>query len=309
MRGLVFKKHLRKLIVITGPTASGKTALSVRLAKYFKTEIISADSRQVYKEMNIGTAKPSQAQLAEVPHHFINSFSISEEFNAGLFESSALTLLEKLFQKNNFQIMTGGSGLYLNAVLYGFDNLPSTDLLLRKQIKESYQIKGLSFLQEEIKRLDPDFAAKSDLNNPQRMMRALEACYLSGQPYSTLLSNDKKKRDFEFSIYVIEINRDEIYSRINIRVDEMVKQGLFDEAHSLYQYRNEKALQTVGYKEIFEGMDSGEPFSITVEKIKKNTRNYAKRQMTWFRSLKNSIFIPAANAFDFIIEKEIHKRE
>lgn len=298
---------MKRLIVIAGPTASGKTALSIRLAKHFRTEIVSADSRQFFREMKVGTAKPSDTQLQEVKHHFINSLSVEEEYNAGMYESDALSVIENYFSKNEFLLMTGGSGLYINAVLFGFDNLPPTDQLTRKKITERYAVEGITFLQKEIRRLDPEYASGADLNNPQRLMRALEACYISGKPYSSLISKSARQRQFDFTIYVLDVPREELYMRINNRVDEMVEGGLFEEARALYSNKNLRALQTVGYKEIFESIENGVDIDITINKIKQNTRNYAKRQMTWFRGLQEAIIVPAEKAFDYIIEMEAEK--
>ncbi len=299
---------VKRLIVIGGPTASGKTELAIRLAKHFQTEIISADSRQVFREMNIGTAKPDVDQLAEVPHHFVNIFSIAEEYNAGKFELDAINELTDLFKHKESVILAGGSGMYINAVLFGFDELPETDPVLRATIRKLFQQKGIIHLQQEILRLDPQFATIVDMNNPQRLMRAIEACYLSGQPYSSLLSQTKKERNFEFTIYVLDVPREQLYQRINERVDKMVASGLFEEVSSLYPFRENHALQTVGYKEIFEAMESGESKEITIERIKKNTRNYAKRQMTWFRRLDNAVFVPVEKSYEFILMNEFNQQ-
>lgn len=291
---------------MAGPTASGKTDLSIRLANFFHTEIISADSRQLYKELSIGTAKATESQLKQVPHHFINALSLSEDYNAGKFEIEALSKLADLFKKHELVIMTGGSGLYINAVLFGFDHMPANNQGLREKIKSDFQVKGIAFLQSEIKLLDPTYANIVDLNNPQRLMRALEVCYSSGKPYSSFISKVAKQRDFIFDIYILDLNRKELYFQIDSRVDQMVKQGLFNEAIALLSYKNKQALQTVGYKEVFESLDNGTSKEKTIELIKKNTRNYAKRQMTWFRSLKNAVFVSPEKAFDLILKNESH---
>lgn len=295
---------MKKLIVVAGPTASGKTDLSIKLAQYFRTEIISADSRQIFNELTVGTAKPTVSQLKEVPHHFIDSLSITEDFNAGKFEIQALAKLADLFKTHELVIMTGGSGLYINAVLFGFDDLPVIDQGLREKIKSEFQEKGIVFLQSEIRLLDPAYANMVDMNNPQRIIRALEVCYSTSKPYSSFISKKVKHRDFNFNIYILDWDREVLYSRIDARVEQMVNQGLFEEALALLPFKNKQALQTVGYKEIFKSRDSNISKEKTIELIKQNTRNYAKRQMTWFRSLKEAVFVTPENAFDIIIENE-----
>ncbi len=280
---------MKQLIVIVGPTASGKTAKAIELAKQYSTEIVSADSRQIYTELTIGTAKPSVEQLAEIPHHFINFISIAENYNAGRFEIDALALIEKLFAKHDILVMTGGSGLYINAVLQGFDDLPEENQTIRKQLRNQYELNGISFLQQLLLEKDADYYQKIDLQNPQRLMRALEVCLATGTPYSTFLQNRKGKNARNFSTKVIGINMDraQLYNRIEQRVDEMIKLGLLDEVKSVLKYKHHNALQTVGYKEMIRFLDGNISLEEVIELIKKNTRNYAKRQLTWFRKMEN----------------------
>ncbi len=276
---------MKQLIVIVGPTASGKTSQAIELAKRLNTEIISADSRQFFKELTIGTAKPTEAQLSEVQHHFINSISISQDYNAGLFEKDALNLIEKLFKKYDVLIMTGGSGLYINAVLNGFDHLPEVDKQVRNQLQKDFETKGIEYLQQHLLQNDPEYYTRVDLQNPQRIIRALEVCVVTGKPYSALLHHTKQstKRNFSTKIFGLQLPREELYKRIENRVDKMIEEGLVAEVKSVKKYRNHNALQTVGYKEIFDYLDGNISMNDAIALIKKNTRNYAKRQMTWFK--------------------------
>lgn len=273
-----------KLIVIGGPTASGKTALAIEKALELKTEIISFDSRQFYKEMSIGTAKPTSKELAKVPHHFIGNISINEEWNAGIFEKNAIKKLDELFLKYDSVVAVGGSGLYLNALLYGFDELPDKDENLRLELQNELEEKGIESLQEKIKLLDEEYFVKGEIKNPHRLMRAIEVSILSGKPYSSLKNNSSVKRNFTYQIQCIEMDREKLYERINLRVDQMIKDGLVEEVKSLLPFRNHNALQTVGYKEIFEYLDEKCTLEEAIEKVKMNTRRYAKRQVTWFRN-------------------------
>ena len=271
------------LIVVCGPTASGKTKLALQLAQHFSAEVISADSRQVYKELKIGSAPPSEAELNEVKHHFIASRNLDEDYNAGAFEKDVLTLLDKLFQVNKYAILVGGSGLYIDAVCNGFDKVPSSFPELRKQLQDLYEAEGIEPLQQKLKELDPAYYAKIDLSNPQRLMRALEVCMGTGKPYSLLREGKKNTRDFRIIKIGLELPRDVLYKRIDARVDEMMKAGLLEEAKNLISKKELNALQTVGYKELFDFFESTTTLEEAVDLIKRNSRRYAKRQMTWFR--------------------------
>ena len=273
------KKHL---IVLVGPTAVGKTALGIDLAKYFETEIVSADSRQMYRELHIGTASPSDLELSLAKHHFIKNRSVTDYYNASMFEFEVLDLLETLFQQFDVVLMVGGSTLYIDALCQGIDDLPAADLKLRGQLMEKYRAEGIEFLRNQLRILDPEHYTKVDLRNPSRMMKAIEVSLMTGRPYSAFLTSTKKDRDF--NIIKIGINREraELFERINRRVDQMISDGLVDEVKSLAQYRNTNALKTVGYREIFEYLDGSISLDQAIEQIKTNTRRYAKRQITWF---------------------------
>lgn len=271
------------LIVVCGPTASGKTKLALQLAQHFSAEVISADSRQVYKELKIGSAPPSEAELNEVKHHFIASRNLDEDYNAGAFEKDVLTLLDKLFQVNKYAILVGGSGLYIDAVCNGFDKVPSSFPELRKQLQDLYEAEGIEPLQQKLKELDPAYYAKIDLSNPQRLMRALEVCMGTGKPYSLLREGKKNTRDFRIIKIGLELPRDVLYKRIDARVDEMMKAGLLEEAKNLISKKELNALQTVGYKELFDFFETTTTLEEAIDLIKRNSRRYAKRQMTWFR--------------------------
>ena len=273
----------KTLLIVAGPTAVGKTDLCINLAKKFNTNIISADSRQFYTEINIGTAKPSPAQLTEVRHHFINSHSIHEAYDVGRFEADALALLEALFAQHELVIMTGGSGLYIDAVCKGFDAMPAVDKSIRAALNDRYEKQGLSALQQQLKELDPDYYQAVDLNNPQRLIRALEVCIGSGKPYSSFRQKQTSPRPFQTLKIALQRDREELYTRIDQRMDQMIAEGLFEEAATLYPYRHHNALQTVGYKEIFGYMEGEYDKAEAIRLLKRNSRRYAKRQMTWFR--------------------------
>lgn len=275
------------LIVIVGPTAVGKTDMAVELAFKYQTEIISADSRQFYKELNIGVAKPSKEQLNKVKHHFIGHLSVSEDYNAGAFEQEAIKKIKTLFKSKQCLIMVGGSGLYIKAVCEGFDELPDVDKKVREQIIDSYQEEGIQWLQQRLKQLDPAYYKIADIKNPQRMMRALEICISTGKLYSDFRKNTSSKRDFEIIKIGLNDNRGNLYDRINQRVDRMIESDLVDEVKSLIKYKDLNALKTVGYQEIFDYIDENLSLDEAINKIKQNTRNYAKRQLTWFRKDKN----------------------
>lgn len=276
----------KTVIAVVGPTAIGKTTLSIALAKHYSTHILSADSRQFYKEMRIGTAVPDNEELAAAPHHFIQHRSIHEPYSVGEFERDAIQRLQDLFKTQDTVILVGGSGLYVDAVTKGLDHFPKIAPEVRSDLKEQWNIHGISILQHELKRLDPNYYNKVDLFNPQRLIRALEICIGSGKPYSSFLENNSSKRPFETTYVALTAERDLIYSRIEKRVDSMMTHGLLEEAYELYAYKEFNALQTVGYKELFSHFDGKISLSEAVLEIKKNTRRFAKRQLTWYR--KNS---------------------
>ncbi len=273
----------KTLITIVGPTAIGKTSLSIELAKHFKTEIISCDSRQFYKEMTIGTAVPEPEELKAAQHHFIQDRSIFEDYNVGDFEKDALLKLKDLFKIHDVVIMVGGSGLYVDAVLKGFDEFPKVDPSIRLALNNRLESEGLQVLQEELKTRDPETYDSIALDNPQRVTRALEVCIGSERPYSSFKNKPKEPRDFNSIKIGLNGDRQKIYDRINLRVDIMIKSGLIDEAKSLFQYKDLNALQTVGYRELFSYFNNEFTKDFAVEEIKKNTRRFAKRQLTWFR--------------------------
>ena len=271
------------LITVIGPTAIGKTALAIRLANYFETEIISSDSRQFYKEMNIGTAVPTASELDQAKHHFIQNRSIFEDYSVGQFEREALKSLDLLFKNHDFAILVGGSGLYTDAVLKGLDNFPDVDIAIRKELKKQLKDIGIKLLQDRLKMMDLETWEKMDLNNPQRLIRALEICLGTGKPYSSYLTDKQSKRNFIPIKIGIQADRKIVYERIEKRVDNMMKEGLLEEAKSLYPHKELNALQTVGYKELFNYLDGVWDLDFAIAEIKKNTRRFAKRQFTWFR--------------------------
>jgi tRNA dimethylallyltransferase len=274
------KKHT--LIVIVGPTAIGKTDFAINIALKLGTEIISCDSRQIYKEMAIGTARPSDEQLSKVKHHFIACQSIHDYYNASMFEFAVLEELEQLFENHKMVVMTGGSGLYVDAVCKGIDDLPTIDSEVRSQILSRFEEEGIDNLRKELFRIDPEYCHTADLQNPKRIFKALEVFYMTGKPYSSFLTQNKKERDF--NIVTIALNRDraELYRNIDQRVDIMIQLGLINEVKNLYPERNLNALNTVGYKELFDYFDGKIDCETAIELIKRNTRRYAKRQLTWF---------------------------
>jgi len=271
------------LITIVGPTAIGKTALSIELAKHFNADIISCDSRQFYKEMTIGTAVPEKHELAAAKHHFIQNRSIFEDYNVGDFEKDALKKLDELFKKNAIQIMVGGSGLYVDAVLKGLDYFPKVDKTIREKLNKTLEEKGLNHLQNQLKALDIETYNNIAIDNPQRVIRALEICIGTETPYSTYKNKPKTKRNFNSIKIGLTADRDIIYNRINQRVDLMMANGLLDEAKSLYEFKHLNALQTVGYRELFSFFNGEFDKDFAISEIKKNTRRFAKRQLTWFR--------------------------
>lgn len=295
---------MKYLITIIGPTAIGKTALSIQLANHYQCEIVSCDSRQFFKEMSIGTAVPNPTELAAATHHFIQNKSIFENYTVGDYEKEAITTIEKLFQTNDYVVLVGGSGLYVNAVLKGFDEFPEIDPAIRTEVNAKYEQLGIGYLQEQLQKLDPTYYQNitidnpQTLQNPQRMMRFVEVCIGSGKPYSSFLNQKKNNRSFTPILIGLEADRAVMYNRINQRVDIMINEGLLAEAKKLYPHKELNALQTVGYRELFSNFDGEIKLDFAIEEIKKNTRRFAKRQLTWFKRDTNTKW------FDFLTPKE-----
>ena len=274
---------IKRLLVVVGPTGSGKTDLSIRLALHYGAPILSTDSRQVYRGMPIGTAQPSVDQLQAVEHHFIASHDLTDNLNCGEYEVQALARLEELFADHDWVVAVGGSGLYVRALCEGMDDLPQADEPLRRELEHRLAEKGLGALAEELRELDPEYCRTADLNNPARVMRALEVCLQTHMPYSRQRTGERRPRSFEIVKIGIDLPRDVLYDRINRRVDRMLADGLEAEARALYPYRELNALKTVGYREFFDYFDGRIGYDEAVELIKRNSRRYAKRQLTWFR--------------------------
>jgi len=270
------------LIILLGPTGVGKTDIAIKLASHFKSEILSADSRQFYREMEIGTAVPSEDQLIKIRHHFIRFLSVKDYYSASMFERDAIRTLTEIFQTRDVAIMSGGSALYIDAVCNGIDDIPDVDVAIREKFLNKYREEGIEGLRIELKLLDPDHYEKVDLRNPKRIIRALEICETTGRPYSSFLTKQRRGRDFRLFKIGLTRNKNELYERINRRADEMIKNGLETEAEGLYNLRNLNALNSVGYKEFFDFFDGKITREKAVELIKRNTRRYAKRQMTWW---------------------------
>lgn len=284
----------KTLLVIAGPTAVGKTAVAIKLAQQLETDIISADSRQFYREMAIGTAKPTIEELSQAKHYFIDSHSITESFSVGDFEKQGLALLNTLFKTHDTVIMVGGSGLYIKAICEGFDELPTASQEIRDKLNSEFNDNGIASLQEKLKIADPVYYEQVDLNNPQRLIRALEVIESTGKPFSSYRKATINTRPFQCIKIGLNLPREILYQHINQRVDEMVKQGLVEEARSLLPYRHLNALNTVGYSELFDYFDGKTDLNSTIELIKQNTRRFAKRQVTWFRKDKEIKWIDAA---------------
>lgn len=295
------KKNI--LITIIGPTAIGKTSLSIALAQHFGCDIISCDSRQFFKEMKIGTAVPTETELAGAPHHFIQNKSIFEHYTVGDFEKEAISKLDELFLKNNIQILVGGSGLYVDAVLKGLDSFPDIAPDIRNEVRTTFEEKGLLYLENTLKELDPEYYESLSKNNPQtllnpnRMMRFVEVCLATGKPYSSFINKKENTRNFTPIIIGLEANRETMYSRINQRVDSMLNEGQLQEAESLFPNKDLNALQTVGYRELFDYFEGKITLEFAIEEIKKNTRRFSKRQLTWFKRTENAIW------FDYLTDK------
>ncbi|MDR9458291.1 MAG: tRNA (adenosine(37)-N6)-dimethylallyltransferase MiaA [Salegentibacter sp.] len=290
------------LITVSGPTAIGKTALAIKLAQHFNTEIISADSRQFFKEMRIGTAVPSEEELAAVPHHFIQHISVEDNYSVGDFERQAISKLGELFREHQVVVMVGGSGLYVKAILEGLDDFPEIDPGIREELNVTYETNGIEPLQQQLKELDPKYYEVADIQNPHRLIRALEICIGSGKTYSSFLNRKKPERNFKAINIGLETDREIIYDRINRRVDLMMDEGLLEEAEKLFPKRRLNALNTVGYKELFDYLKGIHSLETAVVEIKKNTRRFAKRQLTWFRKQEQVRWFDYKTSSEKIIE-------
>lgn len=284
---MTIKDTSNTLIVILGPTGIGKTNLSIEIAQALKTEIVSCDSRQMYRELKIGTAVPEPIQLATVQHHFIGNLTIHDYYNASKFETEALQVLNKIFQHTKYAVLTGGSGLYLEALVKGIDDLPTIDPNLRENLIKRFQTEGLESLQNELQKIDPDYYNQVDLKNSKRVLKALEVYYMTGKPYSVLRTEEVKPRPFKIIQIGLKMERSELYQRIDQRVDHMIKAGLIDEARNFYPYKQLNALNTVGYKELFGHFDGAYDLEEAIRLIKRNSRRYAKRQITWWNRDEN----------------------
>ena len=283
----------KTLIYIAGPTGVGKTKTAIALAKAFDTEIISCDSRQFYKEMKIGTAVPTEEELAAVHHHFIQSKTIEEAYTVADFEKEAMASIEELFNKKDTLIMVGGSGMYADAVMFGMDEFPEVPQEVRNQIRLFYETHGLQGLQELLKEKDPKYYTRVDINNPVRLLRALEICIASDQPYSSFLGQERPARSFVSKMIILHCPRTVLYDKINARVDKMMKDGLEEEAKALIPFKDHAALRTVGYKELFPYFEGKCSLEEAINEIKKNSRRYAKRQITWFKKYDNALCFPS----------------
>lgn len=294
----------KTIFIITGPTAVGKTALSIQLARHFNTEIISADSRQCYRELNIGVAKPSEAELGSVKHYFINSHSVHDSVNAAAFEQLSLQWANEIFSRHDVAVMVGGTGLYIQAFCKGLDDIPAVSPGIRSDIIQQYNEHGLQWLQQKITELDPLFAASGETTNPQRMMRALEVVISTGRSILSFHAADAQPRPFKIVKIGLDMPRPQLYERINERVDKMMEEGLLEEAKELFPYRHLNALQTVGYTELFEHLDEKISLENAVELIKQHTRNYAKRQLTWFRRDEEIIWVTPEKTKDLALLRD-----
>lgn len=294
--------HKPLLLVIAGPTASGKTALSIEVAKHFEAEIISCDARQFYREMNIGTAKPSQEELAVVKHHFIDNHSVEHHYSAGEYEKDVLCFLDTYFINKKVAVMVGGSGLFMRIVCEGVDSYPEIPENIRQELKDKFDKEGIVPLQEELLKSDPDYYAKVDLNNPHRIIRALEVCRVSKMPFSSFQGGEKDERPFQVLKFALNWNREILYDRINRRVDKMILDGLEAEALNLHHKKNLNALQTVGYQEFFDFFDGKMRRAEAIDKIKQHSRNYAKRQVTWLKKEKDIHWIDMPQESSKIIQ-------
>lgn len=297
---------MKTLIVIAGPTASGKTAAAIKVAKALNTVIINADSRQFYKEMSIGTAVPSPKELQEVKHYFVQNISILNDYDVATYEQDVLLLLKKLFLEHDQVVLTGGSGLFIDAVCKGIDTMPDIDQAVRERVDNLFHEGGLAALQQEVQRLDPEYWAIVDQKNPRRLQRALEVCYQTGKTFTSFRTRSSAKRDFKIVKYALLREKQDLYNRINLRVEIMLSKGLVDEARKLYPYRRRNALNTVGYRELFDYFDGKISLNEAVEQIKLNTRHYAKRQMTWLRKDTEYQWIEPSSIETVITDQALH---
>lgn len=300
---------MNTLLVLLGPTGVGKTEWSLRVAERLKSPILSADSRQIYQQMTIGTAAATDEQLARVPHHFVGMLQPEDYYSASQFEDDAVPLIEELLQSHPFVVMTGGSMMYIDAVCKGIDQIPTIDEKLRKEVYELYQNEGLDAIRARLKILDPDFYGQVDLKNYKRVVHALEVCLMAGKPYSSLRTNPQKQRSFRIVKIGFTREREELYRRINLRVDQMIEDGLVDEARKLYPKRHLNSLNTVGYKELFEYFDGDCTLDFAIDKIKQHSRNYARKQMTWFKRDKDINWINLSDKSLDAVEEVLRKIE
>ena len=292
----------KTLLLILGPTGVGKTELSLRVAEHFGCPILNCDSRQIYRSIPIGTAAPTEEEQARVKHYFVATRDLDQDYNAGQYERDAIALMEKLFRTCDTLVMTGGSMLYADAVCNGLDDLPAVPETIRRQVHQAYETKGLAWLQSEVQRLDPDYWNEVDQQNPARLTHCVELCLTTGKPYSSLRTATTKIRPFRILKIGLERPREELYDRINRRVEQMITDGLVDEARKVYHLRHLNSLQTVGYRELFACFDGEYDLARAIELIQQNTRHYAKRQMTWFRRDKTIHWLNADNDY----EENIH---
>ena len=300
---------MKKLLVfVVGPTAIGKTSTAIDLATHFNTEIISCDSRQFYKEMNIGTAKPSPNEIKKIKHHLVGNISVNKNYNISEFTNDADNILKSLLDKKNIAILVGGSGLYIESLIFGIDQIPEVSTDLRNKLNNDLKNNGIKFLQDLLKNMDPEISDKIDMKNPRRVIRALEICLTSKKKYSQIIDKTQKIPKYDFLCIGLDCNRKELYEVINKRVDSMVANGLVSEVKSLYRFRKNNALNTIGYKEIFEYIDGKDSLENCVEKIKVNSRRYAKRQLTWFRSKNYVKWFDKPNLEELINYIEINQQ-
>ena len=293
----------KTLIYVSGPTGIGKTSLSIELAKKLKTEIISCDSRQFYKELKIGTSPPTDKQLKEVNHHFIFNKSIIDNYNVGDYERDSIDVINNLFKTREYLILVGGSGLYADSILFGIDNIPKVPIEIKNKLNLRFKKDGLIYLQDKLKEIDLEYYKTVDLNNPSRLVRAIGVYEVSGKKISSLRKNSKKKRNFNSAVIMIKTKRDKLYERINQRVDKMVKDGLEEEAKGLVKFKEYNALNTVGYKEYFSYFDGKLSKEEAINKIKQNTRNFAKRQITWFKKYDDALEYKIDDNIDELLNK------